>query len=85
MICNYCNKEFIKEFKNQVYCTNFCRTRMTTIKKRMRQKKYDGTLRPRTCPRCREEFQFHGMKKLCLSCVKICKIDPYQYKLIKYY
>ena len=83
-ICNYCDKEFVKEFKHQVYCSIPCRKKMTKIKKKFRQKGYDGTLHPRTCIRCGESFHFYGMKKLCQPCVEVCKENPYEYKLITY-
>ena len=81
--CNYCSKEFVKTFPNQVYCSIPCRTKMTKIKTRLRQKGYDGTLHPRICPSCNEKFYFYGMKKYCMKCVENFKKNPYMYRKVK--
>ena len=80
MICKYCEKPFEKEFNNQVYCTVLCRTRMTKIKKRLRQMKIHDTLKPRTCKRCKKQFKHYAMKIHCKSCVEHLKQYPHHYR-----
>ncbi len=80
MQCGYCDKDFIKEFNNQVYCSIPCRTRMTNIKKKIRQKKHFNTIDPRKCIICGEMFHHYDMKKSCKKCLILLKENPYLYK-----
>lgn len=80
MNCNYCEEEFIRTSNNQKYCSEFCKNRLTKIKKQLRQKRYHNTLVPRTCDHCGILFRFHGMKKNCKECVEHLKKHPYNYK-----
>jgi len=81
--CKYCENEFIREFNNQVYCSEYCADRMAKIKKKLRQKEYHNTLEPRICKRCGSSFNFYGMKKLCKECVEVCKENQMEYRKYK--
>ena len=71
MQCDYCSKDFVKEWNFQRYCGKRCANRMHKIKKILNQKKRTNTLNPRRCKGCGNEFKMHNMRKYCASCKEI--------------
>ena len=80
-VCKYCSKDFERTtVRNQKYCNDFCASRMKLIQKRLRQKKINNTMKNRKCPRCKNKFNFYGMKKFCKDCLTLLNDNPSIYK-----